>query len=178
MVGAPSRPRPPPGGGRPRGPHHERPRWSSWAAHPPPDAGAPAMPRVQRPRRAVAAVELALVLPFLVFMFLVAVDFCRVFYFSQVVTTGARNGALYLSDPDGPNQSRYPDLTAAVRGDADPSFASQLTVTSTSGTASVGKYTRVTVSFPFTCFTNYPGIPQTLTLTRTALVRPAPAVPK
>jgi Flp pilus assembly protein TadG len=136
------------------------------------------MTRVHPPRRAVAAVELALVLPFLMFMFLVAVDFCRVFYFSQVVTTCARNAALYVSDPDGPNQSRYPSLDAAARGDADPSFASQLAVTSTSGTDAVGKYTQVTVSFPFTSISRYPGIPQTLTVKRTALVRPAPAIPK
>jgi len=136
------------------------------------------MTRAQRPRRGVAAVELALVLPFLGFMFVVAVDFCRVFYFSQVVTTCARNGALYVSDPDGPTQSHYASLTAAAQGDADPSVASQLTVTSTSGTDAIGAYTRVTVSYPFTSLTRYPGIPQTLTLTRTALVRPAPAIPK
>jgi len=136
------------------------------------------MTRVRLPRRAAAAVELALALPFLMFMFLVAVDFCRVIYFSQVVSTCARNGALYLSDPNGPNQSHYPTLDAAARGDADPSFASQLTVSSTSGTDAVGDYTRVTVSYPFTTLTNYPGIPQTLTVTRTALARPAPAIPK
>jgi Flp pilus assembly protein TadG len=136
------------------------------------------MTRVHPPRRAVAAVELALVLPFLTFMFLIAVDFCRVFYFSQVVTTCARNGAVYASDPNGPNQSRYPSLDAAARGDADPSIASRLTVSSASGTDAVGSYTRVTVSFPFTSISRYPGIPQTLTVTRTALVRPAPAIPK
>ena len=129
-------------------------------------------------RPGASAVELALVLPFLGFMFVVAVDFCRVFYFSQVVTTCARNGALYVCDPEGPTMSRYPDLTAAARGDADPSFASQLTVSSTSGTDATGNYTRVTVSYPFSSITRYPGIPQTLTVTRTALVRPAPAIPK
>jgi len=136
------------------------------------------MTRVHRPRRGLAAVETALVLPFLAFMFVIAVDFCRVFYFSQVVTTAVRNGALYVSDPDGPTMSRYPDLTTAARADADASFASQLSVSSTSGTDVGGNYTRVTVTFPFSSITRYPGIPQTLTLTRTALVRPAPAIPK
>jgi hypothetical protein len=135
------------------------------------------MSRVHPPRRAVAAVELAVVLPFLAFMFLVAIDFCRIFYFSQVVTTCARNGALYFSDPNGPNQSHYASYTDAARGDADPSFASQITVTATPGTDAVGPYTQVTVTFPFSCITQYPGIPQTLTITRTALVRPAQTVP-
>jgi Flp pilus assembly protein TadG len=136
------------------------------------------MTRVHPRRGAIAAVELALVLPFLMFMFVVAVDFCRVFYFSQVVTTCARNGALYASDPNGPNQSHYASLDAAARGDADPSFASQLTVTSTTGSDLYGAYTQVTVTFPFKSLTNYPGIPATLTITRTAMVRPAPAIPK
>src|SRR5262245_55958183 len=76
-----------------------------------------------RSRPATAAVELALVVPFLAFMFIVAIDFCRIFYFTQVVTTGARNGALYLSDPQGPNQSRYASLQDAVRSDASSDYA-------------------------------------------------------
>jgi Flp pilus assembly protein TadG len=136
------------------------------------------MTRVHPPRRAVAAVELALVAPFLVFMFLVAVDFCRVFYFSQAVTTGLRNGALYLSDPNGPDVSHYTSLLAAVQGDADPSFASQLSASTTTGTDSVGDYTDLTVTYPFNTITGYPGFPQPLTLTRTARMRAAPAIPK
>src|SRR5262245_60662708 len=135
------------------------------------------MTRVHCPRRAIVAVELAVVLPFLAFLLLVAIDFCRIFYFSQVVTTCARNTALYLSDPNGPTRSHYTTLEAAAGGDADPSVASQLTVTTTTGTDTVGNWTRVTVSYPFTCITRYPGIPQTLTVTRTAMARPAVLVP-
>jgi len=135
------------------------------------------MTRVPRQRRAAVAVELAIVMPFLAFMFIVAVDFCRVFYYSQVVDTAARNGALYLAEPNGPNQSHYATLQDAVQGDASPDFASQLTVTQTSGTDTVGPWTQITVSFPFNSLTNFPGIPTTLTVSRTAFVRPAPAIP-
>jgi Flp pilus assembly protein TadG len=128
-------------------------------------------------RRAVAAVELAVVLPFLVFLFLVAVDYCRVFYYSQVITTCARNGALYVSDPQSPVQSPYSSLSAAATADADPSYASQITVTSSTGSDTNGNYTIVTVTYPFTTLIQYPGIPQSTTLTRTAKVRPAPATP-
>ena len=134
--------------------------------------------RRPRRRRGAAAVELAVVLPFLAFLFLVATDYCRAIYFSQQVTTCARNAALYLSDPDSPVQSHYPSLDAAARGDADPVTASQLTVTSTSGADAVGAYYRVTVSYPFTTISSYPGIPKTTTITRTALMRPAPVIPK
>ena len=41
-------------------------------------------------RRGAAVVELAVILPLLVFLFLVVVDYCRLFYFSQVVTGCAR----------------------------------------------------------------------------------------
>ena len=57
-------------------------------------------------RRGAAAVELALVLPFLAFLFVIAVDWSRIFYFTVIVTSCARNGALYASDP--PNQPRSP----------------------------------------------------------------------
>jgi Flp pilus assembly protein TadG len=135
------------------------------------------MTRVPRQRRAAAAVELAIVLPFLAFMFVVAVDFCRVLYYSQAVSTGARNGVLYLADPSGPIQSQYASLQDAVQADASSDYASQLTVTQTSGTDTVGPYTQITVSYPFTSLTNFPGIPKTLTVNRTAYVRPAPVTP-
>jgi Flp pilus assembly protein TadG len=51
-----------------------------------------------KPRRGTASVELAILLPFLTFIFLIAVNFARVFYFSQIIENCARNGALYASD--------------------------------------------------------------------------------
>ena len=48
-------------------------------------------------RRGVAAVELAIVLPFLCFLLIVAIDYARIFYFSLTVANCARNGALYAT---------------------------------------------------------------------------------
>jgi Flp pilus assembly protein TadG len=45
-------------------------------------------------RCGTAAVELALVLPFLVFVTVVAIDYCRVFYFSQTVRNCASVAAM------------------------------------------------------------------------------------
>ena len=48
-------------------------------------------------RRGTAAAELALLLPFLFFIFLITVDFTRVFYYSMTVDNCACNGALFGS---------------------------------------------------------------------------------
>ena len=49
-------------------------------------------------RFGAAAVEFAVVLPFLMFTVVVAVDFARVYRHAQVVMSAARNGALYGCD--------------------------------------------------------------------------------
>jgi Flp pilus assembly protein TadG len=128
-------------------------------------------------RRGAAAVELALVAPLLVFLFLLAIDYGRLFYYSQIVTNCSRNGALYASDPVAASQSPYANLQQAATADASPDMAGSMTVTSTSWSDSSGNYTEVTVSYPFSTITNYPGIPSQITLTRRARVRVTPLVP-
>lgn len=54
--------------------------------------------RADHERRGAAAVELAVLLPFLVFLFVIAVDFGRIFYFSQTIENCARNKAIYGSN--------------------------------------------------------------------------------
>src|SRR5205809_577937 len=49
-------------------------------------------------RAGAATVELALLLPFLCFLFVIAVDYARVFYFAVTVQNCARNGAYYASN--------------------------------------------------------------------------------
>jgi Flp pilus assembly protein TadG len=130
-------------------------------------------------RRGAAVVELALLLPFLAFLFLIAVDYCRLFYYSQVVTNCARNGGIYASDPITAAMSPYPDLETAAKADASSDIQSQLKVeVSAVMTDSDGDYRQVKVSYPFTTITNYPGIPSSVTITRTVQVRVAPAAPK
>src|SRR5271165_2103648 len=67
-------------------------------------------------RRGGAAAELALLAPLLVFIFIVAIDFCRLFFAYTIITNAARNGALYASDPR--YQSLYPNFQAAALADA------------------------------------------------------------
>ena len=129
-------------------------------------------------RRGAAVVELAIVLPIMVFLLLVGIDYCRLFFFSQIVCNCTRNGAVYVTDPYANFDSPYASLDAAAKADAPTDIQSQLTVTSTTGTDSIGSYTQVTVSYPFTTLTSYPGLPKTVTITRSAQVRVAPQVPK
>jgi len=127
-------------------------------------------------RPGAVAAELALVLPFLVFMLAIAVDFCRVFYFSQVVQACAETGAFYASATAQRNPSTATDdsqaatQAAVAEGSAlnPPLAASQVTVTSTGGAATV------TVTYQLPMITTVPGMPTMLTIRRAATMTMAP----
>src|SRR6266404_2057375 len=118
------------------------------------------IPSTSGKRRGVAAAELALLLPFLIFIFALAVDWSRLFYYSMIVDNCARNGAMYASDPYSLHQSPYSSITQAALADA-PDMSPQPTVTSTSGKESNGtSYVDCTVTYTFQTTTSVPGIPQ------------------
>lgn len=128
-------------------------------------------------RRGASAVELALLLPILGLLFVFAVDFARLYYHYSIVTNCARNGALYASDPTASPESPYADYTAAALADAS-NLKPQPTVTAANGIDSSGNpYVQVTVTYPFTTVSNYPGLPNPINLTRTVQMRLAPAAP-
>jgi TadE-like protein len=62
-------------------------------------------------------VELAIILPLVAFLFVIAVDYARIFYYSLTVANCARNGALHLSDPFATVNSPYGNVTG--NGDSD-----------------------------------------------------------
>ncbi|MCI0377032.1 MAG: pilus assembly protein [Gemmataceae bacterium] len=123
-------------------------------------------------RRGVAAVELAILLPFLVFIFLVAVDFCRVFYASQIVENSARNGALFAAKVYNYSTWRgsIDSIEKAVRADASNLDQSKLTVKSSTSSTDVA----VTVSYQFATIASFPVIPSKYTITRTVHMKLAP----
>ena len=142
-------------------------------------------------RRGAAAAELALVAPFLAFILLIAIDFCRLFFAYTTITNCARNGALWASDPLSnntpgiPSQSPYATLQAAVLADANnlnPSLSSEITagtgsITQTTGTDGHGNATVVvTVQYQFKLITSYLGF-NTANLSKQVTMRVAPAVP-
>jgi Flp pilus assembly protein TadG len=130
-----------------------------------------------RSRRGAAAAELAVLLPFLAFLFVIAVDWARIFYYPLVVDNCARNGAVYASDSYAPIKSPYATLQDAAQADA-PNLSPKPTVTSVSGVdASGNKYVDCTVSYAFSTFSNFPGVPKSNTIVRTVRVYQAPQAP-
>ncbi len=127
-------------------------------------------------RRGTAAVEFAVLVPFLVFMVVVAVDFARVYRNAQIVMACARNGAYYGSDSPAKAVDTAGIQAAALRDSTD--LPAPPTVSSTTGFDADGNmYVRVTVTCPFTTVTRYPGVPASMTVTRTVQMRVAPLMP-
>jgi Flp pilus assembly protein TadG len=129
------------------------------------------------PRRAAVAAELAVLLPFLVLLFVIGVDFARVFYFSVILTNSARNGAAYGSGSPAQAADAAGIQQAALADATDISPAP--TVTSTTGTdASNNQYVKVTLQQPFRTVISFPGVPSAFTLTRAVQMRVSPTAPK
>jgi Flp pilus assembly protein TadG len=136
-------------------------------------------------------VELAVLLPFLCFLFVVSVDYARIFYFAVTLQNCARNGAYYASNY--PNNSYlyndiygYKSLDDAVLRDAGNlspaptyqcAYGSSCNGPFTLAQAPSDGYVQVTVTWTFQSITNFPGIPSTVTLTRACVMKVAPAMP-
>jgi Flp pilus assembly protein TadG len=129
-------------------------------------------------RRGASAVELALLLPFLAVLFLAAVDLARLYYYYGIVTSCARNGALYGSDPVAAAESPYPTIQDAASADATD-LSPAPTVSSANGVDGDGNpYVEVSVVYPLATFATYPGVPNPVILRRTVRMRVAPATPQ
>jgi Flp pilus assembly protein TadG len=130
-----------------------------------------------RRRAGAAAVELALLLPLLVFLFVVGTDFARVFYLSLTLTNCARAGALYASDPSVQDESPYSNVEQAALADA-ANLTPQPQVTSNYGFDASGVgFVIVTVSRDFTTISSFPGVPKQLNISRSVRMSTAPTRP-
>jgi Flp pilus assembly protein TadG len=147
-------------------------------------SGGRAAPRADR-RRGAAAVELAVLLPFMMFMFLIATDWSRVFYYSMVLDNCARNGALYGCNAfnnqkwQGTASQVATVQAAAVAGGTNlnpPVAASNVGVTNSTD-ADGNSIVIVTVTYTFHTVARYPGIPSQQ-LVKTAQMRIAPSTPQ
>lgn len=134
-------------------------------------------PRKNCSRKGAAALEFAVLLPFLAFLVAVGVDFARVYYYTLTMTNCARNGAMYASySLDRTADSAGIESTAL----ADASNLSpRPTVSTATGTDSEGHpMVRVTVRWTFHSITRFPTIPSELEITRTVEMRVAPDLPR
>lgn len=127
--------------------------------------------RRSRDREGTSVVELALTLPFLLTLFVGAVDFARVYQRGQIVIEAARAGALFAANPDLADRSEHDTveqvvLVAAADLSPPPSVVVQY------GKDSLDReYAQVTVTHQFQLVTRYLGNWSTITLTRTARVK-------
>jgi Flp pilus assembly protein TadG len=130
-------------------------------------------------RHGVAATELALWLPFLSLMFVIAIDYCRVFYSSQTIQNCACAGAMYAANVAWVDTEKATSAEAAVKAALaegvslnPPLQASNITVTT------AGSQAKVTVTYEFPFVVNWPGRGPTLTITRsvTMAIVPAPGI--
>jgi Flp pilus assembly protein TadG len=129
----------------------------------------------RRSRRGAAVAEFAVLLPVLAFLFMVATDYARIFYYAVIINNCARSGALY-----GRAGPTYATDTVGIQNAALADAAAQdvsptPNVASTTGTDSAGNpFVQVTVTYQFQTVVNYPGIPTSTTLTRMVQMRVDP----
>jgi Flp pilus assembly protein TadG len=124
-------------------------------------------------RRGAALVEAAVLAGLLAFLFLMVVDYARIFYCTVTLENAASAGALYASR-DASHSTDTTAISAAAlldAGDLSPTPK----VTSSTGTDSNGDNTvTVTVTYTFSTIASYPGIPNQSTVTSKVTMRVLP----
>ena len=122
-------------------------------------------------------VELAILAPLMVMLFVLACDFARVFHFSLTLTNCARAGALYASDPLVADESPFDSSTEAALADAGNMTPAPI-VREQYGTDAAGReWVEVSAEYEFNTITGFPGIPNKVTLTRTVRMFIAGPIP-
>jgi hypothetical protein len=156
-------------------------------------------------RPGAATVELAVLLPFLAFFFVIGCDWARIFYTSMTIQNAARNAAYYASEYPGINDKMvygYASVYDAAADDIEfplglapfnlysgiPSSTSPGTpIPSTPGTPVPDTMVNgtackvITVTYPFSMVSGFPvgftGVPTTVMLQRTVYMQTAPVDP-
>lgn len=105
-------------------------------------------------RRGASAVELAITLPLLVLIFVIAFDFSRVFYHDVALWNCARNGALWESRARTIYQAPYANVQAAALADWNQSGTAP-TVVAVDTTIGGNPARTVTVTWRFDMLTRY-----------------------
>lgn len=122
-------------------------------------------------RRGAAATEMAIVLPFLVLMFSVTLDFARLYFTTQTLDNAAFAAAMYASGTSWSSDANSEAVNAACAEGVSlnpPLAAANVSITQGSGT--------VTVTITYTCQQITPVFSATrsVTLVRTVTMNVAP----
>jgi Flp pilus assembly protein TadG len=124
-------------------------------------------------RKGAAAVELAVFLPFLTFIFVIGVDYARVFHDAIIVENATRAGALYASHDTAHSTDTGGIKTAALHEASDLSPAPAV-ASKTSTDADGNPQVQVTVTYTFHTVTSYAGVPTSVVIARTVAMRVLP----
>ena len=128
-----------------------------------------------RARRGAALVELVITLPMLSFILVASTDFARGFHDLVTITDCARNGSLYASQNSTLAPSAYNSGVTSSALAGSGGMSTTPTVTTSSGSLGTqNNYVDVTVSNPFQTLAPYPGIPSSMTISRTIRMRVQP----
>jgi hypothetical protein len=155
-------------------------------------------------RRGAAVAELAVLLPFLAFLFVIGSDWARIFYTSMTIQNAARNAAYYASEYPGVTDKMVYGYSSVYDAAADDievplgvsgmnmyyglpqgnSLGTSIPSTGTSvpDTTIQGVNCKViTVTYPFSMVSGFPidvvGVPTSVTLQRTTYMQTAPVLP-
>ena len=125
-------------------------------------------------RRGAVVAELAILLPLLTLMFVIAVDFCRVFFASQAIESCAYSAAMYASGVARGDSETSAEQLAKEAAVADgksltpPLQAEQVVVAISGGQATV------TIAYDFALFQKYLGSSGTQKIRRSVQMTQAP----
>jgi len=153
------------------------------------------VPRGSGTRKGTAAVEMAVLAPFLTVIFLVTVDFARILYYTITIENCIHNGVLFGSQSfdnqnqqwigstqywQGPNSTLVSGQKTASELDGttlNPALADS-NVSVSSGTDKDGNsVTLITITYQFNLIGALPGVSSQVSIKRTGQMRIAPATP-
>jgi Flp pilus assembly protein TadG len=117
---------------------------------------------------------MAILSPFLVFLFLVTIDFCRVYHCTQTVKGCAEAGVLYASGTAMVDSNTSPAEAATQAAVAEGTVLDPPVQSSDVNVHVGGGSAMVTVNYKFKTICQYPGLPQTLNLASTVQMSSAP----
>jgi Flp pilus assembly protein TadG len=128
-------------------------------------------------RRGASVVEAAVLLPLMVFFFVIGVDFARVFYHHLTITNAARNGAYYAAQ-SAENAANLAGITDAALKDATDLTPTPNVTTRNGAYADGTPWVEVEVDYRFRTVTQFPGVPNDVVISRTCQMRVMPKTPK
>jgi Flp pilus assembly protein TadG len=125
--------------------------------------------------------ELAILCPFLLFLFVITIDFARIFYYQAALENCARNGALYASSLKSYDETDWVNLSNDTKSatiqdgsDLSPALTTNMVNVSTGKGSDGNNNVTVTITYPFTMITPMPSITTSYTLNATVNMRSAP----